>query len=316
MATAVMVGKEATHGTVAAAFTSVPCNFSSTYRQANKVLEEDRQGQDRHFAIVKGQGFNEWEVADSGIYHDTVGFWLMSAMGLPTVTTTDTIFDNLFKFVDDPRSLSLKWQQPRRYTQAYQSLYGVVDKFSLSFAAEGELTYSCSGIGMGETEVSTLTHSWTTARPMPVWGATVTYNNTAFTKLVSGSFAIARNRKPFWALNNSQAPQSMNIGARTVEVELVIDFSSKAEYDDYKNATVLSTSNKALVIKWVDSGVTIGTTSNPEFEVTLGSMAYETAEIDTGGDLPLLKVSGKALYNSTLASLASIRVRSSLNYTT
>lgn len=315
MSTAVQVGKEATHGTVAAAFTSVPCNFSSKHRQMNKVLEEDRQGQDRHFAMVKGQRINEWEVSESGIYHDTAGFWLYSAFGAPTKTTIDTIFDNTFKFADDPTSLSLKWQQPRRYTQAYQSLYAVVDKYTLQFSAEGELTYSCSGISMGETEISQITHSWSTARPMPVWGATVTYNNAANTKLVSGSFVVSRNRKPFFTLNNSQDPGSMNIGARTVEFELTMDFSAKTEYDQFKAATILSTGNTGLKVKWVDSGVTIGTTSNPEFEWHMGSIAYEAAEIDTGGDLPMIKFSGKAVYNSTDATLAMVRIRSSKDYT-
>ena len=210
MATAVKVGKEGTHGTVSSAFTSVPCNFSSTYRQSNKVLEEDRQGQDRHFQVMKGQAYNEWEVADSGVYHDTVGFWLCSAMGMPTKTTVDTVFENVFKFADDPVSLSLQWQQPRRYTQAYQALYGVVDQFGISFSAEGDLMYSASGIAMAETEITTITHSWTTARPMPVWAGTVKLNNVAFAKLVSGSISVARNRKPFFVINNTQSPSAMN----------------------------------------------------------------------------------------------------------
>lgn len=315
MATAVKVGKEATHGTVASAFTSIPCNFSSTYRQSNKVLEEDRQGQDRHFQVMKGQAYNEWEVSDSGVYHDTVGFWLCSAIGAPTKTTVDTVFDNTFKFTDDPVSLSLNWQQPRRYTQAYQALYGVVDQFGVTFSAEGDLMYSVSGIAMAETEISTITHSWTTARPMPVWAGTVKLNNSAFAKLVSGSISISRNRKPFFVINNTQSPSAMNIGARTVEVELVIDFSAKTEYDYYKAATVLSTSNNGLEIAWEDAGVTIGTVTHPKFTVKLGSLVFESGEIDTGGDLPMLKVNGKALYNSSDASLAVINVLSSKDYT-
>lgn len=317
MATAVKVGREASaHGTLAASLTSVPCNFSAKLNQMNKVLEEDRQGQDRHFQMVKGQAVEEWEVAESGIYHDTIGFWLMSAFALPTKTTVDTIFDNTFLFADDPPSLSLQWQQPRRYTQAFQSLWSVVDKMTISYNAEGELTYSASGIAMPETEITTITHSWSTARPMPVWGATVLLNNVALTKLVSGSFTITRNRKPFWVLSSTQAPGSMNIGARTVEFDMTIDFSTKTEYDLFKTAAIVKTADKGLEIKWADTGVTIGTTSNPEFTVHLGSIAPETGEIDTGGDLPLVKLTGKAVYNSTDTSTAKIVVRSSKDYTT
>jgi hypothetical protein len=314
MSTAVSVGKETTHGTVAAAFTSVPCNFDATLRQNNKFWEEDRSGQDRNFAMTPGQRYIEWQVGETGFYHDTTGFFLCSAMGVPTKTTVDTIFDNVFKFTDDPASLSMKWQQPRRYTQAYQSLNCVADKFAFQFSAEGDLTWSASGMGLGESEVSQITHSFSTARPLPAWAGTILLNNGAFAKLVSGSVSMTRNRKPFYTINNTQSPNSMSIGARTVEFEIVVDFSAKTEYDYFKAGTTLSTGNKGLNMVWTDTGVTIGTTSNPTLTINMGTVAFETGEIDTGSDFPLVKLSGKALYNSTDASLAVVTIRSSKDY--
>ena len=314
MTTAVMVGKETTHGTIAGAFTSVPCNFDAKLRQNNKVWEEDRSGQDRNFSMTPGQRYQEFDVSSSGFYHDTSGFWLASACGLPTKTTVDTIFDNVFKFADDPVSLSLKWQQPRRYTQAYQSLWAVVDKWGLQFSAEGDLTYSCSGMAQAESEVTQLTHSFTTARPIPAWAGTVLLNNAAFAKLVSGSISVERSRKPFFTINNVQSPTSMSIGPRTVKFELVMDFSAKTEYDLFKAGTLMATSHKGLNLSWVDTGITIGTTSNPTLTVNMGSTVFQTGEIDTGSDFPLLKVTGTALYDATDASLAMVTLRSSKDY--
>lgn len=312
MGTAVQVGVEkVAHGTVAAAFVSVPCDFAAVLNQANKVLDEDRQGQDRHFAMQKGASYQEFEVGESGIYHDSIGYWLRAAMGTPVSTVVDTINDNVFKFTDDPNSLSLKWQQPRRYTQAYQSVYAVVDEMEFAFAADGDLTYTLKGIGQAETEVAQITHSFTDTVPMPAWAGTVTLGGGANTRLVSGKVTLARNRKPFFTIANTQAPSKFSAGARTVEFELTLDFDTKGEYDDFKAATLDS-----LLITWVDTDTTIGTTSNPEFEIGLGTIAYEAGEIDTGADYPLVTLSGKALYDATDASLAVIRVQSDVDYET
>lgn len=312
MGTAVQVGKETTHGTVASAFVSVPCDFSAKLNQMNKVLDEDRQGQDRNFAMQVGQANEEFEVGESGIYHDTIGYWLMSAIGAPTMTEVEVgaVYDNTFKFADDPKSLSLKWQQPRRYTQAYEALYAVVDEMEFSFAADGDLRYTASGVAMAETETTQITHAFSTVVPMPVWCGSVILAGGAYTRLVSGSVKIARNRSPFFTIRNQKSPNSMNIGARTIEFELVLDFSSKAEYDDFKGGT-----NDALTVTWSDTDVTIGASANPEFEIKLGTIAYEEAEIDTGTDLPQIKMTGKALYNNADASLAVFRVQSTIDYT-
>ena len=311
MGTAVQVGVESVaHGTVAGSFISVPCDFAAVLNQQNKVLDEDRQGQDRHYAMQKGASVQEFEVGESGIYHDTIGYWLRAAMGTPVSTAAEvTAFDNVFKFADDPNSLSLKWQQPRRYTQAYQSLYAVVDEMEFSFEAEGDLAYTLKGLAQAETEVAQITHSFTDTVPMPAWAGTVTLGGGANTRLVRGKVGFKRNRKPFYTIRNEQSPKSMSAGARTVEFELTLDFDSKAEYDDFKAAT-----NDSLLITWVDATTTIGSTLNPEFEITLGTIAYESGEIDTGEDYPLVTLSGKALYDSSDASLAVIRVQSDVDY--
>lgn len=313
MSTAVQVGKETTHGTVAAAFTTVPCAFNANNRQANKVLDEDRNGQDSHFAMVVGQKYEEFSVGDSAIYHDTIGLWLASAIG-PAVSTAHagetTVFDNVFKFDDDPDTLSLKWQQPRRYTQAYQSLYGAVDKMDFKFAADGDLTYSLSGVAMAESEVAQLTPTFSAVVPLSAWAGSVDIGGGANADLVSGSVSISRSRKPFYTIANTQDPSKISIGRRMVEFELVLDFVTKAEYDFFKAGTT-----RDLEIVWTDATSDLGVVpTNPSFTIRLGNTGYEESEIDTDPDLPLVKIKGKAMYDSSDASTIVVTVVSTTDY--
>lgn len=314
MSTAVQVGKEATHGTVASSFVSVPCAFKPTLKQVNRIWDEDRNGQDRNYAASLGVSSEEFTVGDSAVYHDTIGLWLASAVGAPTKIAhagETTVFDNTFKFADDPTSLSLKWQQPRRYTQAYESLYGVVDKMGFKFSADGDLTYTCSGVAMSETEVATLTYSFSTAKPFSNWSAVAKIGGSTTADLVSGAVNISRNRKPFHTINNTQSPSKMSIGSRMVDFEFILDFVTKANYDDFKNLTTTS-----FQVTFTDASVDLGVVpSHPVFDISMGTTVYETGEVDTDPDLPLVKVAGKALYDTSDASLAVFLVTSTTDYT-
>jgi len=311
MSTAVMVGREAaTRGVEALSFHSIPCAFSAKLAQDNKVLIEDRQGQDQNFAMQVGHRYEDFNVSDSALYHDTLGWWLLSVFGEPTVTSPEAgVYSHVFKFVDAPESLSLRWQQPRRVTQAYQALYGVVDQFDLKFAADGDLTYALSGVAMGETEHADISHSFAEVVPFPAWAGTVLLGGGAYANLLSGSVSIKRNRKPFFTIENSQDPHTMSTGSRTVEFDLVCDFETKDEYDIFKDGDLSS-----IQITWVSPDVTIGLVSTPTFAIKLGKIAAESGEIDDGNDYPSVKLSGKALYNASDASLAVATLISTTDY--
>lgn len=312
MSAPVKVGREATHGTVASSLYSASGNFNSKPVVKNVIPDEQRGGQDINFSIIPGPTSQEWSLEDSPVYHDSVGFFLTSAMGLATSSLLETgVYSSVFKFTDDPPSVSLEWVQPRRAVQGYQSLWNVVDTMTFSFEAGGLLTYSCSGVGKTETEIATPTFSFSTAIPLTAWEGTVTLGGGAFTRLVSGSVTINRNRQPFWTINNSAAPIDMSIGNRTVDFELVVDFATKTEYDRYKTG-----GTTALTIKWEDADVLIGTTRKPSLELKLGTIGYTMGEIDTGSDFPSAKLGGKALYNGSDASKAVATVVSTRQYQT
>lgn len=316
MSQPVMVGREATHGTVAASFASAPINFNSKLAKANHMPEEQRGGQDVNFAIIPGVTHQEWTVeGDSLVYEDNIGFFLDSAFGLPvsTVVGGETIvWDSVFKFLDDPSSLSIKWTQPRRAVQSYQSLWAVVDKLTVTFEAGGLLKWSCNGVAMSETEVGAIAPAFSVRRPMTAWNGTVTLLGGAYTRLAKGSITISRNRKPYRTINNTADPIDFSIGNRMVEFDLTTDFNVKTTYDDFKGTTP----SDALTVTWIDSGTTIGTAANPQFIAKLGTIGWESSEIDTGEDFPQLNLKGKAIYNATDASKAVFTLRSTKQYQT
>lgn len=315
MSAPVKVGREATHGTVAASLSSASINYKAKLVKGNIIPEEQRGGQDVHFAIIPGVQHEEFTIADSYVYEDKFGFFLCSALGIPVGTIVggeSAVWDNVFKFTDDPSSLSFQWNQPRRAVQGYQTLWNVIDKLTLTFDAAGMLRWTASGVGLGETEISAPSFSFSTRRPLTAWQGTVTLLGGAFTRLVKGSVTISRNRKPFRTINNSADPIDMSIGNRMVEFALTCDFNTKTVYDDFKGATP----QDALTIIWTDTGTTIGSTSNPTLTVKLGTLGWETGEINTDEDFPQAELTGKAIYNTGDASSTVWTLRSTKDYDT
>lgn len=314
MSAPVKVGREATHGTIAASFASAPVNFSAKLNKANWMPDEQRGGQDTNFSITPGVQHEEWSIADSPIYEDNFGFFLDSALGLPVSTLVGgetTVWDSVFKLLDDPASLSFQFTQPRRSVQGYQTLFNVVDKLTISFDANGALTFNCTGIGMSESEIATPTFSFSTKRPLAVWSGVVTFLGGGFARLIKGSVTITRNRKAFRTINNTLDPVDMSIGNRMVEFALTADFNTKTAYDKFKSATPTD----SLSIIWTDTGTNIGVVpSNPQLTLAMGTMGFAAGSIDDSSDFPAVELTGKAIYNITDASSIVATLRSTKQY--
>jgi hypothetical protein len=119
---------------------------------------------------------------------------------------------------------------------------------------------------------------------------------------------LTRNRKAFYTLANSVDPSNYSYGARAVDFEVVIDFSSVTEYDYFRN-----NSTKALKFSFSDDQLISTSGLTGLFSVELKKVAFETGEIDSGEDLPSLSLKGKALVDTT--GTIEITVRSGVDYT-
>ena len=316
MSIGVLVGRQTAVGTAAATLNTVAADFSSKLVKANVAIEEVRSGQDIHFAKRDGVSYEEWTVGDSAVYHDTVGYWLSSAMGTPTNTAAGSAFTSVFKFTDAPNALTLKTTQPRRATEAYQIKDAVVDKMGFTFEAEGTLTYNVNGFGLTRATTTAPTFTNSTINPFVAWKGQVAFNGSAlgsYAKLKKGSINITRNRKPLFTVNNSVDPNTFSTGSRMVEFDLTCDFASVGEYDKYRTA---ATDSLEILFTLTD-GTTIGTpAASPTLRLKIGTAFIEDAEIDTGSDLPEITVKGKALYNATDASLAVVTLYTATNFVT
>jgi Phage tail tube protein len=304
--------EQVAHGTLATVLRGVG-NLDMKPGQKNRILNEQRASQDADINIVAGRQWEEWSIKDSFVYHDTFGTFLNSAIGKSVESVIETTaLLNTFKFTDDPASISLQTLQPRRALMGYQSLGCVVDKLQIKFAADGDLTWNASGIGLMETAMSISTPAITFSSTLPfnVWDCAVTLGGGANARLVSGDITISRERKQRSLLSGTQAA-TIGIGNRSVDYNLVVDFDNQAEYTKYKAAT-----NDALTMLWTQNAVTIGASTKPYLSVKLGTLAYVEAAPDTDTDLPTLKVSGKGLYNVADASTIVVLLASTINYQT
>lgn len=317
MSIGVKVGRQTAVGTAAATLATVAADFSSKLVKSNTAVEEARTGQDIHFTKREGVSYEEWTVGDSAVYHDTIGFWLSSAMGTPTNTADGSAYTSVFKFADSPNALTLETTQPRRATEPYQIKDAVVDKLTISFEADGDLAYNVNGFGKTRTALgSAPTFTNSVINPFVAWKGQVAFNGVAlgsYAKLKKGSITITRNRKPQFTVNNVVDPNTFTTGSRMVEFELTCDFLTVGEFDKYRTAAT----DSLEILFTITDGTVIGTSATaPTLRLKIGTAFIEDADIDTSSDLPEISLKGKALYNATDASLAVVTLRTEVNFTT
>lgn len=317
MSIGVKVGRQTAVGTAAATLATVAADFSSKLVKSNTAVEETRTGQDIHFTKREGVSYEEWTVGDSAVYHDTIGYWLSNAMGTPTNTADGSAFTSVFKFADSPNALTLETTQPRRATEAYRIKDAVVDKLTISFEADGDLSYNVNGFGLTRTALgSAPTFTNSIINPFVAWKGQVAFNGVAlgsYAKLKKGSITITRNRKPQFTVNNVVDPNTFTTGSRMVEFELTCDFLTVGEFDKYRTAAT----DSLEILFTITDGTVIGTSATaPTLRLKIGTAFIEDADIDTSSDLPEISLKGKALYNATDASLAVVTLRTEVNFTT
>lgn len=321
MANSILVGVEETaHGTLSATMGAVPVAFTPREQQPNRMVEEVRNSQDMHWSVQQGVRWSEWEIAESYVYHDSIGWFLASVLGTPTATVAageTTVWDYAYALETDPDSLSFQYDDPRRSADPSQMLNAAVDELTVTFSAgsDGQLMFSCNGVAMPPSVIASPTYAFTTSVPFQHWAGAITIDGTgSYAKLISGSVTIRRNRSPFYTIANSQDPQRISIGRREVEFEFVADMDSTDELADWRAALAAGTGS--LVASWTDARVAqeMGVAStNPAFALDIGSPAYLDSEKDWEPDEPQINISGSAIYNATdssklLATLTSTAV--------
>jgi hypothetical protein len=307
-----------THGTLAALLVDFPAEFDAEFMLDQYVPKENRLVQDEAFQAVPSWQHETWDFISGDVYEDTFGYILGAAFGTPTKTVAPgetVVWDEAFVTQDDPWSLSLQWQQTIDYFQAFQSLYGVIDEFDLEFGNATELTWKAKGIAMPETEIAQLSAPVLTARrPLVNWQGAVTTVGGANASLVHAKITWKRNRKPFFTINNTQAPKRMAKGMRIGSVELTFDPSDavgKGRYTAFKGGT-----KETFNVVFIDAGTNIGVApSHPQLTIDIPNVLYKTAKIDIASDTPLVKlIADKTLYDVTVGYQIKPTLRSTKDW--
>lgn len=289
MGTAPLVGREAVHGAAAASFAAVPCAFEARPAGPNLIVAEERGGQDQAFGVLAGPRATRFAIGESRLAPDTVGWWLVSAFGLPTVGGA-TAKTNAFALADDPPSLSLRWTQRRRPVSGYEACGAVVTSFRVRFGVYGDLTYSGAGWALPATAIAPPAAVFPASPPLAAWTGAVSLGGAPSARLVAGWIELVRDRRPFFSLDNDEAPVRMVAGARTVRFGLVLDLTTTADYDLWRAA-----GTSALAITWTDPTSDLGGGVRPSLTMDLPRTAYGTAAVDDAGPLPLLRLEGAGM---------------------
>ncbi len=295
-----------------------PAEFNAKLDQVQYVPKESRLQQDEAYQAVASWQHEQWDMSGD-IYHDTFGYILLAAFGVPTsvlVGTETAVWDSTFTPQNDPASLSLQWEQTIDYVNAFQALYGVLDELEVKFGNTEELKWTAKGFALPETNLlgGQYTPTVTATKPNVNWQGQVTLGGASFGSLVSCTLKWKRNRAPFFVINNAQTPKRMRKGMRGGSVEIVVD-PDTAGFARYSAFT--SASKEALTVLFEDAGATIGTASHPRFQFEAANIVWKTGEIDVGSDTPLVKLSAdQVLYDVTAGYSLSALLRSSKDWAT
>lgn len=307
MSTAPLVGRETAYGVVAPAFTAVPCGFEARPAGPNRVLAEDRLGQDRSFAVLPGPRHTAFRFGPSPLHDDSAGLWLTAAFGSPTVSG-GAAKTNAFALESDPPSLSLRWTQRGRAVAGYEALGAVVERLRFAWGAGGELICGGAGVAQAATAIAPPGGAFGGARALPGWAGLVTIGGAASAELVGGWIELVRRRQPFGTLDDEGGPTRMTNGARAVRFALLLDLHSTVEYDRWQAA-----GTAALEIVWTDAATDLGGGIHPSLTLNLGRTAAMVAVIEDGGPLPLLRLAGVALADPPAGPMSATLV-SSIDY--
>lgn len=305
------------HGTLAAALIDFPAYFDAEFDQQQYVPKENRLSQDEAFQAVPSWQHNKWDMSGD-VYEDTFGYILGAAFGTATSTLVGgetAVWDSAFPPADDPHSLSLQWQQTVDPFQALQALWAVLDELTLEFGNAQELKWTAKGIAMPETAIALLSAPTLTARrPLVNWQGLVTTVGGVFASLVHAKITWKRNRKPFFVINNTQAPKRMMKGMRIGSVEITVDpdTAGAARYTAFKGGT-----KETFNVVFNDAGTTLGTAATPKLTIDIPNFLYKAGKIEIGGDTPLVKLTAdKTLYDITAGYQIKPTLRSAKNWST
>lgn len=189
------------------------------------------------------------------VFADTFGALLMAILGQDTVTGTAAPYTHAIGLANSPTTGS----QPPSYTgidtdnisesggPAKQFTAGQLDSVTITFSADGALSYQAKYLSNPYTQVAAPSSSFSTEVFIPAWNGTISLGGSGVTVLSSGQIAIKRSTTAIHTVGQ-QSPYRLWAGA--IDVSGKVQFI--AEASDPTFASALSRNQQALVCTFTD----------------------------------------------------------------
>jgi len=291
------VAKEVTKGTPVTPTDFIPV-LASSLKPVDVIMPLYDQGlrgsNVNSYAYIPGRTHSTVDFGGD-VFPDTIGYALSGIMG--EVTTVGATAPYTHTIALKNTATVGADSQPIAYTitdyyaanvRAYAGQQ--FHDFTLTFSAEGLLSYTAKSTGWLSSTASTPTPSFSTVLPTPVWQGTVSVGGSTVSNAVTGTLTMARPATPIYGVSATQNPYNVFVGPLTVTGSL--DFVME---DDTQLINYLTNTQPAIVLNWA-----YGTgASAVQVQATLTKGAYVVTGIDRSKDFVTIKCDINAQANTT-----------------
>lgn len=316
------ISKKTWTGTAKETVSGTPVTPATKYHPTKTVfkgakkreyLNEERGDRNANYGVV--DSVRQTTIEMKGPYYpDVTPIVLWGAFGLPTTSqpapgTDPTVYKHTFALADVPPSYTIARSLDAK---AYKVPYCVLDKFSLTFNADGKLfEYDASWLGMfAQIYSSPPSATYSTVLPMAGYAPTIKFVDNVVSNDVQEMTIEYDQKLTLWyPANGSPDFVTVYFGERSIKVSMTARFDDDTLYNRWRNNTM-----DALTFDI--QGTNISNSYNHELNIVLPNLSWDTMEHDTGKDNVLIKAKGTAVVPSGASLLTGYVQNTVASYTT
>lgn len=294
---------EATAGTAQMTPTVfVPTKGTMKRKKDAEYPNEERGTVDEHYDRIPTTRHGEGD-AKGNFYFDTSVYPLVAWFGSDTVTSPDstnapTAKKHALGLTDVPLSMTVFKSY---HSVVHYAAYAMVEKWTMKWAAEKKLLeFDVTWKSLYPTKYAgaAITPTFTTTKSIPAYALAVTLGGSTTTDVNELTIEGDRKLSPFYALAGSQDFTRIDVGSRSLKVDMNARFDNDAEEENWANDV-----DRSLTVDVM--GALIGGTTHQELNINVPTLSWDDAEIDTGKDNVMVKFKGtaRALPGANLVNL-------------
>lgn len=298
------LGKETTRGTAVSAGFWIPKTSLAIDEKINYAVNdssigviEDSIGQDITSKYAEG-------TIEGNVYDKSFGLVLLAALGTETSSTAvsgdGTVYDHLFNVLESAQhqSLTISAVDPNDGTGRKFAL-AMIEALEVNFEIGQYLTYKADFRANSSAQSST-TASFTAEnlfRPqdgvIKFASALAGLSGATAISVKKGTISIKKNLEDDVIIGTVTPADRLN-KAFVVEGTLELMYDSRTDID----TNLLGDVAQALRIQFINTSVTVGSTSNPTITFDMGKVKFqEVARKMTNNDLITMTIKFKAFYS-------------------